>query len=48
MEYEIRRDKNIIFSICINILIPTGVYYTDDNATFIGGTQQIKITEIKI
>jgi len=40
--------KNWYYYVCINILSPTGVHYTDDNATFIGGTQQIKITEIKI
>jgi hypothetical protein len=36
------------YYVCINILSPTGVHYTDDNVSFRGGTQQIKITEIKI
>jgi hypothetical protein len=36
------------YYVCINMISPTGVYYTDDTITFIGGTQQIKITEIKI
>ena len=36
------------YYVCINLTSPTGTYYTDDITTFIGGTQQIKITEIKI
>ena len=36
------------YYVCANMMSSSGVQYTDDDLYFIAGSQQIKITEIKI